>query len=148
MERDILAMGMDFGHKGGEGIRGKIVIDSGAVDSVLPRYELDQAFELLPKKENMRFVAANGSPINNYGRRRVVFRAEGRKGINCMSFHVTDSKKALASVAKMVEQGNSVHFTPSGSYIEGSHGEKIPLKVEGGLYVMDVSYLPGFRGQV
>ena len=67
---------------------------------------------------------------------------------NSMSFHVTDSKKALASVAKMVEQGNSVHFTPSGSYIEGPHGEKIPLKVEGGLYVMDVNYLPGFRGQV
>ena len=148
LERNILAMGSDFGTKRGEGIRGQIVIDSGAVDSVLPRYELDQAFELLPKKENMRFVAANGSPINNYGRRRVVFRAAGRKGINCMSFHVTDSKKALASVAKMVEQGNSVHFTPKGSYIEGPNGEQIPLKVERGLYVMDVNYLPGFRGQV
>ena len=148
MEKSILAMGHDFGKKRGEGIRGQIVIDSGAVDSVLPRYELGQAFELLPKQENMRFVAANGSPINNYGRRRVVFRADGGEGVNCMAFHVTDSKKALASVAKMVEQGNSVHFAPSGSYIEGPKGERIPLKVERGLYVMEVNYLPGFRGQV
>ena len=116
--------------------------------SVLPRYELEQAFPLLPKRENMRLVAANGQSINNYGRRHVAFRTKGRTGINCMAFHVTDAKKALASVGKMVDQGNSVHFTPSGSYIEGPQGERVELRKEGGVYVMDVSYLPGFRGQV
>ena len=68
MTRDILAMGAEFGTTRGEGIRGQIVVDSGAADSVLPRYELDQAFLLLTKRENMRFVAANGQSINNYGR--------------------------------------------------------------------------------
>ena len=72
----------------------------------------------------MRFVAANGQSINNYGRRHVAFRTQGGTGINCMAFHVTDAKKALASVGKMVDQGSSVHFAPSGSYIEGPNGER------------------------
>ena len=142
----ILAMSSDSPK--GEGIRGQIVVDPGAADSVLPRFELDQAFPLVPKRENMRFVAANVQTINHYGRRHVAFRTDGRTGINCMAFHVIDAKKALASVGKMVEQGNSVHFTPTGSYIEGPKGERVELRKEGGVYVMDVDYLPGFRGQV
>ena len=126
MEReDILAIGNDFVTARHEGIRCQIVVDPGAADSVLPRYELDQAFPLLPKRENMRFVAANGQPIQNYGRRHVAFRAEGRQGINRMAFHVTDARKALASVGKMVDQGNSVHFTPSGIYtLRGRKGRE------------------------
>ena len=65
-----------------------------------------------------------------------------------MTFHVTDVKKTLASVSKMVEKGNSVHFIPKGSYIEREKGERIPLSLEGGVYVMDVKYLAGFNGQV
>ena len=65
-----------------------------------------------------------------------------------MMFHVTDVKKPLASVSKIVEKGSSVHFTPEGSFIEGPNGEKIELQLEGGVYVMDVRYLTGFSGQV
>ena len=65
-----------------------------------------------------------------------------------MAFHVADSKKTLASVSKIVEKGSSVHFTPSGSYIEGANGERVPLQLEGGVYVTDVNYLSGFNGQV
>ena len=65
-----------------------------------------------------------------------------------MTFHVTDVKKSLASVSKMVEKGNSIHFAPKGSYIEGSKGERIPLTLERGVYVMDVEYMSGFMGQV
>ena len=64
-----------------------------------------------------------------------------------MSFHATDVKNPLASVRKIVEKGSSVHFTPSGSYIQGVNGEKVNLQVEGGVYVMDVAYLKGFSGQ-
>ena len=65
-----------------------------------------------------------------------------------MTFRVADVKKSLASVSKMVEKGNSVHFTPKGSYIEGPKGERIQLNLENGVYVMDVRYLAGFNGQV
>ena len=106
---------------------GRITIDSGSADSVMPRHEAGMLFPLLPKKEGVRFCAANGQTIQNYGRRNVAFKIEGNEGVNCMTFRVTDVKKTLASVSKMVEKGNSVHFTPKESYIEGAKGEKIHL---------------------
>ena len=65
-----------------------------------------------------------------------------------MQFHVTDSKKTLASVGKIVEQGNSVHFIPKGSNIEGPKGERVELALEGGVYVIDAKFLKGFSRQV
>ena len=65
-----------------------------------------------------------------------------------MAFHVADVKKPLASVSKIVEKGSSVHFTQEGSYTQGANGERINLQLEGGVYVMDVSYLKGFSGRV
>ena len=64
-----------------------------------------------------------------------------------MQFHVTDSKKTLASVGKIVEQGNAVHFAPAGSYIEGPKGERVELALEGGVYVIDAKFLKGFSRQ-
>ena len=134
--------------KGDTAVNGKITIDSGAADSVMPKHEAGQLFSFLPRKEGVKFVAANGQIIENYGRRNIAFKTEGHEGVNCMTFHVTDVKKTLASVSKMVEKGNEVHFTPKGSYIQGWNGERIPLKVENGVYVMDIEYLTGFNGQV
>ena len=134
--------------KGCEEVEGKIIIDSGAADSVIPKEILENAFPLMPQKEGLRFLAANGTIINNYGRRNVAFRARGHEAVNCMQFHVTDSKKTPASVGKIVEQGNSVHFTPNGSYIEGPKGERVELVLEGGVYVIDAKFLTGFSRQV
>ena len=128
-------------------LEGKIVIDSGAADSVMPKEVLKDTFPLMPKKEGLRFVAANGTVINNYGRRNVAFRARGQSLVNCMHFHVTDSKKTLASVSKIAEQGNAVHFTPSGSYIEGPKGERVELTLEGSVYVIDAKFMKGFMRQ-
>ena len=102
---------------------------------------------MMPKKEGLRFVAANGTVINNYGRRNVAFKARGQSLVNCMQFHVTDSKKTLASVSKIVEQGNSVHFTPNSSYIEGPKGERVILSLDGGVYVIDAKFMKGFSRQ-
>ena len=132
---------------------GRIVIDSGAADSVMPKDLLEDHFPLLPKQEGVRFLAANGQPIEAYGRMQVAFKTKGRKGINCMQFHVTNCKQPLASVGEMVDQGNSMNFIPEGSYISGPNGEVIPLAKERGVYVMDVRYLKdeqfwkGFNGQ-
>ena len=142
LDIDVMAMESKSGESAG-----KITIDSGAADSVLPRDMLASEFPLLPKQEGIRFVAANGNVIGNYGRRNLAFKTQGRSGVNCMTFHVTDVKKPLASVSKMVEKGSSVHFTPYGSYIEGPKGEKIKLVQEGGVYVVDVKFLTGFSGR-
>ena len=133
--------------RGCEEIEGKIVIDSGAADSVMPKEVLGDVFPLMPRKEGLKFVAANGTVINNYGRRNVAFKARGQTLVNCMQFHVTDSKKTLASVSKIVEQGNAVHFAPTGSYIEGPKGERVELSLEGGVYVIDAKFMKGFMRQ-
>ena len=125
-----------------------ITIDSGAADSVIPQDMLASEFPLLPKQEGVRSIAANGNVIGNYGRRNIAFKTQGRSGLNCVTFHVADVKKPLASVSKMVEKGSSVHFTPQGSYILGPKGERIELQQKGGVYVMDVKFMTGFSGQV
>ena len=123
---------------------GKITIDSGAADCVLPKDVLTEMFPLLPAQAGIKFCAANGTPIQNYGRRKLLFTAKGKKGVNGLHFHVTDVKKPLASVSRIVENGSSVHFTPTVSYIESPNGERIELKLERGVYVMNVEYCSGF----
>ena len=54
-------------------------MDSGAGVSVWPREMADYAAEMLPKKPNLKMIAANGTPIENYGRAKVVLR--GRKPV-------------------------------------------------------------------
>ena len=105
------------------------------------------SFLYCPRRKGSASEPLMGPLIENYGRRNVAFKTEGRKGVNCMTFRVTDVKKPLASVSKIVEKGSSVHFTPEGSYIKGPSGERIDLKLQGGVYVMDVQYVKGFNGQ-
>ena len=59
-----------------------------------------------------------------------------------MTFQVTDSKKPLLSVRRIVEKGNHVHFGPSAAdcFISNPQsGKKLPLKFDGvGTWVMEV----------
>ena len=62
-----------------DGEEGTITLDSGAGVSVWPKDMADYAAETLPKKPKLKMVAANGTPIENYGRAKVVLR--GRKPV-------------------------------------------------------------------
>ena len=59
-----------------------------------------------------------------------------------MTFQVTDAKKPLLSVRRVVEKGNHVHFGPTAAdgYISNPQtGKKLPLKFDGkGTWVMEV----------
>ena len=59
-----------------------------------------------------------------------------------MTFQVTDAKKPLLSVRRIVEKGNHVHFGPGEGrcYISNPQsGKKLPLKFDGkGCWVMEV----------
>jgi len=58
-----------------------------------------------------------------------------------MNFQVTDCKKPLASVAKIIERGNRVVFDEEESYILNKlTGEKIKLERERGTFVMVVEF--------
>ena len=52
--------------------RGKIVVDSGAADNVMPMAALS-AVELQPKEEGANFSSANGNKMENSGRKDVKF---------------------------------------------------------------------------
>ena len=68
-----------------------------------------------------------------------------------MTFHVTDANKILASVNKMTEAGNHVHFTKRRSYIESPDGKRATMRKRGGVYVLDVIFFDGesaFQGEV
>ena len=52
--------------------RGKIVLDSGAADNVMPMAELSE-IELQPREEGANFSSANGKKMENSGRKDVKF---------------------------------------------------------------------------
>ena len=137
---------------------GKVTIDSGAAESVMPRDMLsgEPLVEGEAKKAGVRYVAANGARMENYGEKKVRFKKEGLAGVNSMLFQVTDVGKPLASVARILDKGNTVVFSRGrgGSYVVNDRtGRRIPLVEEKGTFVMEVEYLEpevsaeGFIGQ-
>ena len=52
--------------------RGRIVVDSGAADNVMPSEELLE-LDMMPKEQGVNFTAANGKPMANHGRKDVQF---------------------------------------------------------------------------
>jgi hypothetical protein len=64
-------------------------------------------------------------------------------GVCQMTFHITDATKMLASVNKMTEAGNEVHFNRRRSYIESPTGKRASLRKRGGVYVLDVVFFDG-----
>ena len=57
---------------GGEKKKGNIVVDSGAAENVMPWAWLENS-KTMSRQEGIRFVAANGGTMGNYGRRIVDF---------------------------------------------------------------------------
>ena len=126
--------------------KGKVTIDSGAAESVMPKGMLDREplMEGEAKRMGVKYVAANGAKMENYGEKKIRFRKECLGGINDMLFQVTDVGKPLASVSRILDKGNTVVFSrkQGGSYIVNNcTGQKIPLTEEKGTFVMDVEYL-------
>jgi hypothetical protein len=52
---------------------GKITLDSGAGVSVWPQ-KLKKNLKMLPKDDSLRMIAANGTPIQNYGKKVIKFK--------------------------------------------------------------------------
>ena len=122
---------------------GRITIDSGAAESVLP----DSMLPEIPLRESagsragLHYIAANGSRMPNMGEKRVPFRA-ANGAMSSVLFQVTNARKPLASVSRIVAKGNRVVFGRQGSYIENEGtGRRIPIIAENGTYHMDVEFL-------
>ena len=123
-----------------------IKVDSGAVETVMPA----SMARHIPTRETNRskngsgFRAANGSHIQHYGQKALKGYGDEFQSLNIIA-QVADVKTALASVYRMVQAGNMVHFEKDNCYIqhletgtvtpmlEKNGGFEIGLWVESGL---------------
>ena len=70
------------------------------------------------------------------------FKRAGSNAVNFITFQVTDVSKPLASVSRILDKGNAVIFSRSGSYILNEvSGEKIPIVEEKGTFGINVEFL-------
>ena len=94
------------------------------------------------KWRGVKYVAANGGKMENIGEKKVKFKRAGSKAVYSITFQVTDVSKPLASVSRILDKGNAVIFSKSGSYILNEvSGEKIPIVDGKGTFGIDVEFL-------
>ena len=79
----------------------------------------------------------------NLGEKRVRFKTKDGSTSGIV-FQVTHARKPLASVSKIVKKGNTVTFSPNGSFIENLQtGKRINIEEANGTYHIDVDYVCG-----
>ena len=90
---------------------GEITIDSAADESCWPIHE-GGAFEIRSSKRNILLKAANGQAMRHLGEKDVTFNDKMSGEVLGMTFQVTEVKKPLAAVWRLVGKGNLVQFGP------------------------------------
>ena len=110
------------------------VIDSGAVDHVIPKKYADAA-NIRPNQMTMAgesYVAANGSPIESYGDTTIKGRTDDWTPLN-ISFNVAAVRKPLISSTRLTECGHKVNLQKGNSYIGVKNStRRIPLRTVNG----------------
>ena len=88
--------------------------------------------------EGRNYRAANGSRIPNLGQLMVHF--EDAAGRACgMPFQVAKVERPLVSVSRLAQTGPRVSFEGDpGSIVHKATGRTMPLKREGGVYVLEL----------
>ena len=121
-----------------------MLVDSGAADTILPSgwfndYELKDSEG---SKLGAYYMSAAGQPIQNEGERTLAMMTSDKQ-LRKMTFQVAKTTKALASVSKIVGNGNAVVFDSDGSYIMNKQsGEITWLRAENAVYLLDVQVAP------
>ena len=121
-----------------------ICIDSGEGESVCPVESFPDYETHHTDKVGDLCRAAGGQELRNVGEKRPQFRTHGIQ--TAMTFQATTHvKKPLAAASKITAKGNRIVLgdEDSLSYIENKAiATKIPLKIENGVYVMEVAVTP------
>ena len=132
--------------------KGDIIVDSAADESCWPVGQGD-AYPTKAASRKMVLRTANGGDMEHYGEKEVIFKYEGGEGKDPvgLKFQVTDVRKPLLAVRRLVEKGNKVVLAggEGESYILNEvTGVKIPIKKKGGSFVIEAHFvLRGFAGQ-
>ena len=151
LSEDIEGGAVQFDMNLKEARRCRITIDSGAAESMLPRNMLpnEPIVEGEAKRRDVKYVAVNSKKMENIGEKKVKFKRVGSEAVNSITVQVTDVSKPLASVSRILDTGNAVIFSRSGSYILNEvSGDKIPIVEEKNTFGIDVEFLePDFVRQ-
>ena len=118
----------------------KMVVDSGATEAVMSEDMLTSTETEIgaAAKRGVEYEVANGVTIPNLGEKTFKFQtAEGAE--RKITAQICEVNKGLLSVVKMVNAGNTVVFSKSGSFIEDDNsGERININEENGMYVLSM----------
>ncbi len=116
----------------------RVRIDSGAIDTVGPM-EIGRTFEMKEtemSKRGVGFVAANGSSIKNYGKKKIVGYTNDGKGVS-MRMQRADVKKVLCSAHKMNLGGHVVALDDGRSYMQRTeNGQRTRIYYEEGQHAI------------
>ena len=132
--------------------KGDIIVDSAADESCWPVGQGD-AFPTKAASRKMILRTANGGDMEHYGEKEVIFKYEGGETADPvgLKFQVTDVRKPLLAVRRLVEKGNKVVLAGGDgeSYIMNeATGVKIPIKKKGGSFVIEAHFVSRvFAGQ-
>ena len=117
------------------------VVDSGAVDNVLPKNMCKQ----FPLRQTSRsiagggFKAANGGKIRHFGRRVIpVITPDGDKRRS--KWEVADVVKPLISAGRLIEQGHRIVLNQA-PHIQCHDRKQIPLERQGNLFTIKLRIL-------
>ena len=123
----------------------EMAVDSGATEEMVKSVDTQPGEAM---KRGVRYEVASGDLIPNLGEK--CFTAVGEEGqARSIKAQVCEVNKALLSVHRMVQAGNTVVFTKHGSYVEDDEtGEKMYMREQGGMYMIKMWVRnPSFRRQ-
>jgi len=116
----------------------EMAVDSGASESVVSEDMLTRVttVEGYAQKKGVQYEVADGTLIPNLGEKKFVAVSDG--GVTRqMKAQVCEVDKALLSVHRVVQAGNRVVFSASGSFVQDEQtGETMELVEKGGMYML------------
>ena len=113
------------------------------------------AFETKPSRRNLVLKTANGAEMRHYGEKEITIKGSSDGEVVGLKFQVTDVKRPLLAVRRLVEKRSVVMFGPEPhqTYIlHVASGMRIPMERRGGTFVIKAHFVKelssGFTRQV
>ena len=124
---------------------GDIVVDSAADESCWPVGQGD-AYPTRKSSRTLRLTTANGADMTHYGEKEILFKYKGGENKEAVGikFQVTDVKKPLLAVRRLVEKGCTVTLAngEGESFIVNKETRvKIPVAKKGGSFVIEARFV-------
>ena len=116
-----------------------LTVDSGASETVIPPGCCEWAFLHHSPKVGNEYEVANGEVVYNIGERRFIMKLSARSSELELNAQVVEGvHKPLLAVSSVTAQGHQVVFAAQDSHILMKSGEKLPMRVENGVYEIDI----------